>query len=670
MNETDFRTRNKDADPAFALWSVRRAEMNDLLKEIDNLRKSKSTPLAGFDAVVGQFVRQVEDLTALLGDYQAGKDIAPQLTEKRLSLAAFLDLMRSRDLAAAGTVLEADWAEVYAIAAQVTKLGRYPAWRAEEQVKGLTLGPDYFVLPDPTTPLVDLPEWRATLQARRMWQATLHTRIDQQQEAIQALGAVVDAAEAEALPGLRDLLVATAGDAARGLLIDLAGGAAQRTTRLAQAIETLQGALFAVRVGTFAADHPAAGWKLAPSGYSEAKFDEDWVFWGAYETWQGAMRVFIFPESHLLPTLRPASASEPTQAYRDLIKKLRGFVRITPDQARDAAAHYLDQLRGEFADIPTFPQDLKSSTFVLTERLTDKQLARRQALSVRLMGTFTDPHQAPSYLKEVFYFVPLLCALHLQRSAEYLAALDWFQTVYAYHLPPGRLTADKLPPGTLPADKPLPDRRQIYYGLTLEEQIPTKFQRQVNWPREGLNPHDIVRFRANALTRFTVISLVRCFEAFADAEFTRENDESVARARALVPDSSRPARARVSRRRFSCRSAQPVRPGSRGRGTAPSRSRPTCASCASGGTSLDWNASFRPNSPRHRDRATATHAIPVRRAHRAGQGIHSACHPDGSRPAGRLGKTRRGVVQPAQSHPGRRVGQRNRTPAGPAGDGG
>ena len=101
--------------------------------------------------------------------------------------------------------------------------------------------------------LVDLPEWRATLQARRAWQAILQTRINQQQDLIQALGAVVDAAEAQALPALRDLLLATAGDAARGLLIDLASGAAQRTTRLDQAIETLQGALFAVRVGAGAA---------------------------------------------------------------------------------------------------------------------------------------------------------------------------------------------------------------------------------------------------------------------------------------------------------------------------------------------------------------------------------------------------------------------------------
>ena len=53
--------------------------------------------------------------------------------------------MRSRELASAGTILDADWADVYSIAAQVTKLGRYATWREEEQTKGITLSPDYFV---------------------------------------------------------------------------------------------------------------------------------------------------------------------------------------------------------------------------------------------------------------------------------------------------------------------------------------------------------------------------------------------------------------------------------------------------------------------------------------------------------------------------------------------
>ena len=53
----------------------------------------------------------------------------------------------------------------------------------------------------------------------------------------------------------------------------------------------------------------------------------------------------------------------------------------------------------------------------------------------------------------------------------------------------------------------------------------------------GLNPHEIVTnpltTRANAYTRFTIMSLVRCCLDFADAEFTRDTAESVPRARLL-----------------------------------------------------------------------------------------------------------------------------------------
>jgi hypothetical protein len=537
--ETDFRTRDK-ADPAFALWNARRTELTDLLKQIDDLRKSTSAPLAAFDAVVAQFVAKVEDLMTLLADHQAGKDIFPRLTEKRLELAAFLRLMRIRDLAGAGTILDADWADVQAIAAQAAKLERYPVWRSDEKTKGLNLGPDFFVPADPAKS-VDLPEWRTTPQQRQAWQMTLQTRISQRQNVVQALKTVVDAAEAEALPFLRDLLAATARDAARGLLIDLAAGAVLLTTRLAEAIKTVQGALFAVRSGAFTAGHPAAGWKLASTpAYSEDNFDKDWVFWGSHETWHGAMRVFIYPESHLLPTLRPdtTTLSKPTAAFENLIETLRKAVRITPGQARDAARVYLEQLSKEPG--LTLDDRLKSPRFQMTELLRDSELADRQALCAKLMETFDNHSQAPSHLKEIFYFVPLLCALQLQRSGEFLSALDWLKTVYAYHLPPGRLTADKLKVGVnsaLPGNKPLPDRRQIYYGLTLDERIQTRFERPVDWPREGFNPHEIEEVRANALTRFTVISLIRCFEAFADAEFTRDSDESIARARALYQTS-------------------------------------------------------------------------------------------------------------------------------------
>ena len=42
--ETDFRTRNKDADPAFALWNARSAEMTTLLKQIDDSSQEQEHP--------------------------------------------------------------------------------------------------------------------------------------------------------------------------------------------------------------------------------------------------------------------------------------------------------------------------------------------------------------------------------------------------------------------------------------------------------------------------------------------------------------------------------------------------------------------------------------------------------------------------------------------------
>ena len=123
----------------------------------------------------------------------------------------------------------------------------------------------------------------------------------------------------------------------------------------------------------------------------------------------------------------------------------------------------------------------------------------------------------PAYPREIFYFVPVALALQLQKSGQYLAALDWFRVVYAYDLPT--------------------NKRKIYHGLKLEHNsMPAPsvtYQRNVFWLNEPLNPHMIVSTRNDAYTRFVVISLVRCFLEFADAEFTRDTNESLPRARPL-----------------------------------------------------------------------------------------------------------------------------------------
>jgi Tc toxin complex TcA C-terminal TcB-binding domain len=85
-------------------------------------------------------------------------------------------------------------------------------WRTEETNQGLTLGPDYFKVTSAAPPL---PPWRATVQARNKWIATLQARLDQVQATTQAFQAAVSNAEAATLPLLRDALVKAVSTAAR-----------------------------------------------------------------------------------------------------------------------------------------------------------------------------------------------------------------------------------------------------------------------------------------------------------------------------------------------------------------------------------------------------------------------------------------------------------------------
>ena len=61
----------------------------------------------------------------------------------------------------------------------------------------------------------------------------------------------------------------------------------------------------------------------------------------------------------------------------------------------------------------------------------------------------------------------------------------------------------------------------------------SSYGRSITWPADGTNPHEVAVERADAYTRFTVMSIVRCLLAYADGEYVRSTAASNARARAL-----------------------------------------------------------------------------------------------------------------------------------------
>lgn len=526
LSATDLRTASA-GDAAFDLWQARAADVAAHLATLDAQRKAAATQQAGFDAIVGGSVAPIDDLLALQAARSEGEAIDDTLRAWHLDAPAFVHLMRLRELALADGLLESEWEDVCAIVAQVRKIGLHAAWRAEEQGRGVILGPDLFVAA-PAAGSPALPAWRAPARARQTWRETLDARVQQDSAVAQALQAVVADAEAAALPALRDACVAaTAPDQdpamladrlSRELAIDCRDAGKLRTSRVQQALETLQALMFSLRMGRLkdlppvaGVAHPAADWVLAlePDRLTEAGFDEEWRWMGGYANWIAAIRVFAYPESYLMPSLRPAGQSA---AFVTLTQALRNQSRLTPLAARTLAQQYLKDLGTEMGT--RLPPELHDGALTLTEALTDTELAQRRSFIAAQFGDVTVPAQVPPHLPEIFFFVPMSLALQLQQAGQFLAALDWIETVYTDHFAAAE--------------------RKIYRGLVLEETIPTHYQRNPDhWLREQLNPHEIAATRTNAYTRFTLISLVRIYLDYADAEFARDDAEAVVRARSL-----------------------------------------------------------------------------------------------------------------------------------------
>ena len=156
---------------------------------------------------------------------------------------------------------------------QSLKIGQFKDWRIDERDKGVILSPDRFQIPEPPSlefPPPEpqpLPKWRATQQARRNWENTLKSRIEREQALKETLQTAISATEEATLPILRDALIMatdvegenldTKADwITKNLLIDAQAGSCQETTRIAQAIETIQGLLWGLKINQLQDNYP------------------------------------------------------------------------------------------------------------------------------------------------------------------------------------------------------------------------------------------------------------------------------------------------------------------------------------------------------------------------------------------------------------------------------
>jgi hypothetical protein len=514
--------------PASTLWNKRRIWVGQLWNIYANSGVQPAILEKNVKTAIGV---DLSDLAALESESEQGMNIIPRLEQLSLTYGALSYLLRIHEILASGIqILDSEWWEACSILIQVVKRRKFAEWRLEEKKQNIILSSDYFNVPEQ---FIDeslyleawLPEvlaWRITWDDWSKWGDTLQSRIDQEQSIKQTFWESILSVEEVNLPALRDALVKTfakskninVSDASdrltKRLLIDVKEDGSLQTTRILQAIETLQGIFFSFQIdGKFEID--GISWN---KNNSDAKFDEEWKWMGSYSLWRAAMLNFLYPENILLPSLRDKVRDKDKQTAEFKVwlngdpndpKNIgvRNIQHLTPTVARQKAQDFFAKVKPK--DYPIDP--------ITEEDLTDEKLSK--------LITWNNDHVKGSldeHLKEVSYFVPIQLALQLQKSGEYNAALGWFQLVYAY-----KLTVEDP---------------KIYYGLREEGNnnplALSALSRDVTWFQ--LNPHELAEIRNhifNPYTRYTLMSIVRCLLEFADTEFAHDTSESIAKARAL-----------------------------------------------------------------------------------------------------------------------------------------
>jgi hypothetical protein len=341
-------------DAAFDLWKDRYNRWTTLRDGLQATREAEASALNGLDKIIEDALGfTAADLEALDQERQAGHGVEKRLEQLNLVNGSFTYLMRMRGLVKAGQlVTDAEWGTVYATLAQAKTRRQAAVFVTEERDKRIMLSSDYFTLPSTLlTPLPFLdplvPPWLSTWQVRRDWQDTLQSRLDLENAVTEALRNAMSAVEEATLPALRDALV-LASDAAGAslgeraewatarLLIDARAEGCQVTTRVAQAIETMQTLIFALRTGQF--KHLVTFPLLLVSD----AFDDEWKWLGSYPTWRAAMFVRFYPENVAQPSLLKYQ----TPVFSELIQSTR-LLRLDPEQACALAEKYAEY----FADV-------------------------------------------------------------------------------------------------------------------------------------------------------------------------------------------------------------------------------------------------------------------------------------------------------------------------------
>lgn len=503
--------------------------------------QASGDPDGGFAKLVAAALLGV-DIAALHAQDLLGVDIAPKLAGAGLDRIGFDYLVQLQALATAGgsVVTDAEWADAVDVLVGAFRRHGYRSWQLAEAQAGILLSPDIFQSqpePAPVNPL------RIDPRARRDWDTTLRTRCLERQSLLDEHAGLLSSTERVALPVLRDALLhdlatsahdpTNTGDPTQvgeflsaSYQIDLLVSGALQTTRMDQAITSMQALLLQVRAG-YTRPGATRPWTL-PAG--DAAFDAAWVSIGTSAAWQSATTTFLFPEPALDPALLDPTVMSRTSAQTMSVDFAGLCQALASGTSADLAAAVTEYVgagdgakpeRGASARL----RAVLGTRFTGLAYLSNHSMANQQALAA-MSGYLDQQTQTPSdqaLALEVCWAVPILVGQRLHADGYYQQALDYLWVTYPYTLSDASMIVSSydMINNELGTDAQQPD-------LTLTDW--RDFDPFTIISPTSANP---VPPRPYPFLRASLLAIIACLVDYADAEFVTETDEAIAHARNL-----------------------------------------------------------------------------------------------------------------------------------------
>lgn len=292
-----------------------------------------------------------DDLTDIKAKQDSGFGIKPILKQLGFSRKSFEFIFEIRELLKLdGSILltPPEREEIANLLIDVLKRRFFTLWNLQEELDTdlqarypFALSPDFFMIPPPqpfSFPLLkskEQPQYLFNNAEFKKWKRTLGSKERIWNNNADSLERMLADTESRFLIPTRDAIIEHISNAegqtveethdfiTRNLLIDSKTNSCMPTTRVTQAIESLQILLWGMH-NNILLDEP----NIAQLTLTAPDFDSEWKWLGSYATWRSAMFIQLYPENILLPSLKLNQSDQ----YKTAVQQLNRVTTVATAQ--------------------------------------------------------------------------------------------------------------------------------------------------------------------------------------------------------------------------------------------------------------------------------------------------------------------------------------------------